>query len=77
MYTEPIRQGRRNGVSADDVLATFSVYQPKTIGIVAADCRIDRETAETLLTELERRKELTRARGSTDSPVWIRRYRAV
>lgn len=71
----PRRDGRRGDATAQDVLETFAVYQPRTAEMVAAATGINRTIAERVLSELETRGELTRARGGTDVPVWFRPHR--
>jgi hypothetical protein len=59
-------------LTEEDVLATFSVYQPKTALMVAEELDIGRGRAVELLDELAARRDLTKARASTDTPVWLR-----
>ena len=55
-----------------DVLEAFAGDRPRTARMVAEEVGVDRRTAERLLTELEARGELTRARAGTAVPVWFR-----
>ena len=62
----------RQEVTPTDVLDTFAVYQVKTAGMVADELGIDREAAVILLDELVARGTLTKMRGHTAMPAWIR-----
>ncbi|MFC4360113.1 hypothetical protein ACFO0N_19360 [Halobium salinum] len=59
-------------LTEEDVLSTFSVYQPKTALMVAEELDIERRRAVRLLDELAERHDLTKARASTETPVWLR-----
>ena len=64
--------GGRKEVLPTDVLGTFAVYQVKTAGMVADELGIDPEAAVILLDELVARGALTKMRGHTATPAWIR-----
>lgn len=67
-------ESRTAEATSTDVLALFGVYQPKTLRMVAEEAGLDLETTAILLAELEERGDLTKARGGTRSPVWLRPY---
>lgn len=56
----------------ENVLATFRAYQPKTAQMVAEEFDVERSWAVELLDELAADRELTKARGSTETPFWLR-----
>jgi predicted ArsR family transcriptional regulator len=66
------RHAASGELTREDVLETFSVYQPKTAVMVAEELGVTRRRAVELLDELAKRRLLTKARGSTKTPVWIR-----
>ena len=61
-------------VTPREVLTSFDVYQPKTARMVADEYDIGTDAATELLATLEEREKLTKARGGTETPVWLRRY---
>lgn len=71
MTTTELAGGQRE-VAPTDVLDTFAVYQVKTAGMVADEFGIDPEAAVVLLDELVARGALTKMRGHTATPAWIR-----
>ena len=64
--------GGRKEVTPTDVFDAFGVYQVKTAGMVADELDIDPEAAVILLDELVARGALTKMRGHTATPAWIR-----
>lgn len=59
-------------LTEEDVLATFSTYQPKTALMVAEEFDIERARAVRLLDRLAEERDLTKARSGTETPVWLR-----
>lgn len=69
--------GRRtDATTATDVLETFDAFQSKSARTVADSLGIDREEAERLLDRLVAAGELTKVRGGTEAPVWLRPFPA-
>jgi predicted ArsR family transcriptional regulator len=72
-YPERTPTERTTGApTTEAVLATFDTYQPKTAGMVAEEFEVAETTAARILDRLVRRGDLTKARGSTETPVWLR-----
>jgi hypothetical protein len=72
-YPEQTPTERTTGAPIPEaVLATFDTYQPKTAGMVAEEFEVDEATAARVLDRLARRGRLTKARGGTETPVWLR-----
>ncbi|MFC6725082.1 hypothetical protein ACFQE1_12005 [Halobium palmae] len=67
-----VRERTTEKLDREDVLAAFAVYQPKTARMVAEEFDVDRRRAAKLLDELVADRDLTKARGSTETPVWLR-----
>jgi CRP-like cAMP-binding protein len=72
IQVETWRERSQRRVTPEDVLETYSVFQPKTARMVARELGIDPGDAVRLLTRLEMRGELVKARGGTETPVWLR-----
>jgi hypothetical protein len=66
------RRAANDELTQEDVLETFSVYQPKTAPMVAEELDVPRGRVVELLDELTAHRELTKARGGTETPVWLR-----